>query len=166
MTDFERALAIVLKFEGGFVNDPLDKGGATNKGITQRVYDAFRTKKGLPLRSVELIEDAEVSEIYSTGYWVPIGGDSLSWPSNLVLFDCAVNAGPKQSIRLLQGVAGLPVDGQLGPNTLAAAKTASVEKLLLARCWFYCDLVRKDSTQQKFLPGWIYRTHQLFNLAK
>ena len=39
--NFERALAMVLRHEGGFVNHPNDPGGMTNKGITKKVYDAF-----------------------------------------------------------------------------------------------------------------------------
>ena len=35
--DFKSALKIVLLFEGGYVNDPLDTGGETNFGITKRV---------------------------------------------------------------------------------------------------------------------------------
>jgi lysozyme family protein len=47
VTPFGRALAFVLKVEGGYTNDPEDRGGATNKGILQRVYDIYRKAEGL-----------------------------------------------------------------------------------------------------------------------
>lgn len=34
MADVRKLLPFILKWEGEFVNDPLDKGGATNKGVT------------------------------------------------------------------------------------------------------------------------------------
>ena len=39
---YERSLQFVLEREGGRVDDPRDRGGRTNKGVTQRVYDAHR----------------------------------------------------------------------------------------------------------------------------
>ena len=44
---FKKALAFVLKWEGGYVNNPYDKGGATNKGITQNTYNAWLKSCGL-----------------------------------------------------------------------------------------------------------------------
>jgi lysozyme family protein len=93
MGDFGRALQFVLKWEGGFVNNPADPGGATNKGITQGVYDAWRRSKGLKPRSVEQIEQPEVEQIYRERYWNPINGDSLPAPVALAAFDLAVNSG-------------------------------------------------------------------------
>ena len=42
MSGFVQALPVVLRFEGGYADHPNDPGGATNKGITQAVFDAYR----------------------------------------------------------------------------------------------------------------------------
>lgn len=68
MSRFDDCLSHILKFEGGFVDHPADKGGATNKGITQAVYDAYRQTNR---RSVKFIEDNEVRDIYQSNYWFP-----------------------------------------------------------------------------------------------
>ena len=46
MTRFDECLPLVLVHEGGYVNHPKDPGGATNKGITQRTYDAWCKRQG------------------------------------------------------------------------------------------------------------------------
>ena len=38
MTEIKNLAPWILKWEGNFVNDPLDKGGATNKGVTIAVW--------------------------------------------------------------------------------------------------------------------------------
>ncbi|TIX97406.1 MAG: N-acetylmuramidase, partial [Mesorhizobium sp.] len=65
----KESLAKVLVHEGGYVNHRQDPGGPTNKGVTQRVYDAYRKGKGLPMRSVKHITMDEVYEIYDRQYW-------------------------------------------------------------------------------------------------
>ena len=54
---FDASLPFILRWEGGFVDHPADRGGATNKGVTQRVYDAWRARQGQAPRSVRLIEE-------------------------------------------------------------------------------------------------------------
>ena len=61
---FKKALKFVLKWEGGYVNDPDDKGGATNKGITQCTYNGWLKTKGLKPKDVKNITDVEVAQIY------------------------------------------------------------------------------------------------------
>lgn len=51
--EFEACLPFVLKEEGGYSNTPGDHGGATNYGIIQREYNAYRDKKGLILRAFD-----------------------------------------------------------------------------------------------------------------
>ena len=61
---FDTALAFALRWEGGYVNHPADPGGATNKGVTQRAYDAWRVRRGQTKRDVRAITGAEVHAIY------------------------------------------------------------------------------------------------------
>ena len=43
-SNFKNALKVVLEFEGGFVDNPIDPGGRTNYGITQEVYNNENTE--------------------------------------------------------------------------------------------------------------------------
>ena len=61
--DFERALDFVLEVEGGYTNDPVDRGGATNKGILQRVYDRYRKAEGLRPADVRRILNMEAGKL-------------------------------------------------------------------------------------------------------
>ena len=70
MSRFDDCFHCISDCEGGYVNDPLDRGGATNCGITQRTYNAWLTKNQLLLQSVEDITDAEVRDIYKDLYWL------------------------------------------------------------------------------------------------
>ena len=40
MAEIKKLAPWILKWEGNFVNDPLDRGGATNKGVTIAVWKA------------------------------------------------------------------------------------------------------------------------------
>ncbi len=69
---FAAALPFILRWEGGYVNDPDDPGGATNKGVTQRIYDDWRKRQGLPPRDVRQLEEAELQAIYEAGVLLSI----------------------------------------------------------------------------------------------
>ena len=107
---FLASLPFVLRWEGGFVDHPKDPGGRTNKGVTQRVYDAWRRRQGLPVRDVKGLEDTELHRIYEAGYWLPPRCDRLARRLDLVHFDTAVNMGPGRAVRFLQKAAGCGVD--------------------------------------------------------
>lgn len=98
-TLFRRALEFTLAYEGGYVDHPSDPGGATNLGVTQAVYDDWRTSRGLTTRSVRLIERSEAEEIYFHRYWIPSGAAELSAPVAVVVFDAAVNSGLSRALR-------------------------------------------------------------------
>lgn len=96
MRVFRLALAEILRWEGGFSDHPGDPGGATNRGVTQAVYDAWRRSRGKPIRSVREITNEEVEAIYYERYWVPI---AAYWEAQdrpgvaLYFFDTAVQHG-------------------------------------------------------------------------
>lgn len=158
---FSRALPRVLAHEGGYVNEPQDRGGATNKGITFRVYDAYRSRNGLPTRDVRQIEAAEVSAIYRFQYWDAVKGDELPPGLDYVLFDGAVNSGPSQSIKWLQRALGnVVVDGQMGQATLSAvAEHNDIPKLIHAVCDRRMAFLRALRTFPRFGQGWTSRVN-------
>ena len=158
---FSDSLAMVLQFEGGFVDNPDDPGGATNQGITQSVYDRFRTEHGVAVQSVRLIQANEVAAIYQTEYWLPAHCDALAPPLDAVVFDCAVNSGEGRAIRTLQQALGITDDGQWGPETQAATLVcdarAVASKYLDLRTMFYNAVAKARPASIEFLHGWLNR---------
>lgn len=165
MKGFDDALPLILQYEGGFADDPADPGGATNKGITQAVYDAWRSAKGQVRQSVQLISDQEVHDIYFRRYWQAGHCDALPWPLSLAHFDACVNAGTAQATKFLQRAAGIPDDGQWGPQTVAAGPSAPLADLLLERVRFYDLLVQGKPSLGKFFRGWVNRVLRLREAA-
>ena len=91
--NFERCLAVTLKWEGGYSNHPDDPGGPTMRGIIQREYDTWRKRQGKKLRPVRQIEESELRGIYRSEYWDAMDCDRLSAGLDLCVFDAAVNSG-------------------------------------------------------------------------
>lgn len=155
-TNFAPALQRVLAEEGGYSNHPRDPGGATNKGVIQRVYDGYRRGRGEAPRSVKLIADAEVTDIYRRQYWDKIQGDRLPPGIDLVVFDACVNSGPSQATKWLQRALGtVKVDGDLGEATVAAAIAHPDHCALIADiCARRLGMLQNLSTWDVFGRGW------------
>jgi lysozyme family protein len=165
-TDFKQALMLTLKYEGGYVNNPHDKGGETNKGITSKVYDNYRTKSRLPIQSVKLIKDNEVDTIYYTNYWCEASCDKIPKPLNILVFDFAVHSGPTRAVKYLQRLLNVNDDGVIGPKTLAALNLVEdlqdfCNEYLDARDDLFAGIVAHNNTQSIFLKGWLNRTISL-----
>jgi lysozyme family protein len=155
--NFQRALAAVLKHEGGYVNHPRDPGGATNKGVTQAVYDASRKLWGYGTRSVKFITDAEVSTIYRTQYWDAVAGDDLPEGLDYAVFDYAVNSGPSRSIKHLQIVIGVQADGKMGFVTHTAIRRMPVKRIIEDLCSIRMKFLKGLNTWDTFGRGWSSR---------
>lgn len=158
--NFRPSLTLVLAHEGGFVNHPADPGGATNFGVTQKVYDAFRRYHGLKPQSVRHIASSEVSEIYNKNYWRLVRGDSLPCGLDYAVFDFAVNSGVSRAVRYLQRLVGVEDDGAIGLMTLAAieAKAKADEEGLIAQyCANRMAFLRSLGTFKTFGKGWTRR---------
>ncbi len=100
--NFERCLAITLKWEGGYSNHPDDPGGPTMRGIIQREYDAWRKRHDRRLRPVRQIEEDELLAIYRTEYWDVMGCEDLPSGFDLCVFDAGVNSGVGRATQWLQ----------------------------------------------------------------
>jgi lysozyme family protein len=157
--NFERALAMVLRHEGGFVNDSRDLGGMTNKGITKKVYDAYMEKVTTE-QEMRDMPDNHVSEIYKKQYWDRVNADSLASGLDLSVFDWAVNSGCGRAVKALQKCVGVKQDGGLGPITLKSVNEHDAEELIemisVERETFY----RKLKTFEHFGKGWLRRNKE------
>lgn len=146
-----------LAHEGGYVDHPRDPGGATNRGVTQTVYDGHRRRLGLPIQSVRLISDDEVHAIYRTQYWDVVKGDDLPAGLDYAVFDYAVNSGPARAVRDLQRIVGAKVDGVVGEETLGKASSADAASVAIELCHVRMDFLRGLSTWATFGKGWTRR---------
>lgn len=153
------ALKLVLVSEGGYVNNPSDPGGATNKGVTQAVYDAYRRQQGAPTRSVKQITDAELEAIYGDQYWRTIHGDELPEGVDYAVFDYAVNSGPGRAVKDLQRCLGVKVDGVVGLGTMTALTAADDTRLIADLCNRRLRFLKSLRTWKTFGRGWESRVN-------
>lgn len=140
---FEKCLKQVLKWEGGYVKDPDDKGGATNKGITQSTYNRWLLAQGKTRKDVKFISDNEVKEIYYKNYWIASGCEKMTPKFAALCFDTAVNMGVGRVQEFLK-----------------AAQYKYPEKFIAARRAKYYEF-SKYGNQKKFLNGWLNRLNDL-----
>ena len=152
MSNFDRAIAIVLAEEGGYVNDPRDPGGETKFGISKRQY---------PDIDIAALTLSDAKDIYRRDYWDVCKCDYLPWPLCLFVFDSAVNQGVGAAVRMLQRALDVPQDGILGLRTMAAA--AKARPWHAARFMAF-RAMRYQSTRNfdRFGEGWLIR---LFRVA-
>ena len=155
MGDFDRALAVVLRFEGGYSNDPADHGGTTNRGVTQATYDEYRHLLELPCRPVAEIEPGEVEGVYRRLFWEPCGAEHLDWPMSLFVFDAAVNQGSARARTMLLAAQLADVSPAMELYALAAI-----------RRYLYLRTAMTDPTQRKFLAGWERRVDDLWKMVE
>ena len=158
-SNFEKALALVLEHEGGYVDHPKDPGGATNRGVTQAVYNAYRKIRGRGMQSVKFITDDELRAIYKFQYWDKVQGDFLPTGLDYAVFDFAVNSGVGRAAKYLQAVLGVAQDGQIGARTLAAI-TKPVNTIN-ALCDRRMGFLRNLRTFLTFGKGWSRRVQDV-----
>ncbi|WCM93098.1 N-acetylmuramidase [Acidovorax sp. NCPPB 2350] len=171
MASFDLYLPQLLRFEGGYVDDPADPGGATHYGITLATFQ----RCAQPLLGEQPTLDAlraltleQVGLIYRQEYWDKVDGDQIASQAMAeILFDFYVNAGDGAIVllqRTLQqlGATGLATDGEMGPATLNALEAADPEKVYAlyrqGRIDYYERLAAERPADDKFLQGWLART--------
>jgi lysozyme family protein len=166
--DFNAFLPILLGFEGGYVEDPTDPGGETNKGVTMSTFQQYAQELlGVDPTSDNLkaLTDDQAGTIYRTLYWNKIHGDDFAsqYLANIVC-DFFVNSGT-HATKLLQHVlnglgANLTEDGAIGPgslNALAAADQTQVYRnYKQGRIDYYTALGAK---YPQFVKGWLNRAN-------
>lgn len=157
----ETLLDGILEREGGFVNNPADRGGPTNYGITAATLGEWR-RLGRPATAEEVkaMPVSEARAIYTWRYIAPFASipfDEL----RAQLIDYGVNSGVTAATRALQRVLHVPVDGIIGPRTLAALMAQDWrfvnDALVAMRVRHFVLIAQHDPSQRDFFFGWIAR---------
>jgi lysozyme family protein len=135
-SNFDRALEFVLKWEGGYSNDPHDPGGETKYGINKASH---------PNVDIKNLTLEQAAVIYKNEYWDTCNCDDLKWPLDIIVFDTAVNMGQKRAMIFLQ-------------------ENESWQDYLFSRIGYYIKISPK--TKDRYLKGWINRVLDLFKEIK
>jgi lysozyme family protein len=140
MTD-DAILAGILRREGGYVNDPNDRGRCTNMGITIQTLREWR-RQPVTCDDVRAITRTEACDIYRARYLRPFDGVDEAVKGQVI--DIAVNAGVNRARALL---------------ALAQQQTARPlnTQLVIERLKHYARIVHGDPSQAEYLNGWIAR---------
>ena len=148
---FEKAVQLILKHEGGYVNDPKDPGGETKFGICKRSY---------PNIDINNLTEADAKAIYRKDYWDMCLCDALPYPIALLVFDTAVNMGTQTAIKILQKVSSVKVDGIIGPVTINKVKWMSEIELASSYSAERISRYMAIPTFDRFGTGWLKRSFE------
>jgi lysozyme family protein len=146
--NFDEALKLTLQFEGGFVNDRYDAGGATKYGITIATL-SHELGHRATVMDVKNLDIPTASAIYRKKYWNLIDGDNLPGGVDMLAFDIAVNSGPGRALDWLQECKG-------------KTPRQTVDYLDARRRSFY----RAINTFWRFGKGWMARENAVYSHAK
>ena len=163
MANFNLYFPHLLIYEGGYVDNPNDKGGPTKYGVTLANWIKYGYDKDndgdidkVDLKTIT-VEDA--SKIAKKYYWDNVKGDLINSQSVAeFIADWAYNSGTSTAIKKTQKLLGLIDDGIIGPKTLLAINSADpktlFERLKASRTAFVRAIVENNPKQGVFLKGW------------
>lgn len=175
MGRFDRSLKWTLNWEGGYSNDPDDPGGATMRGVTQRVYDAYQLSTGRVKAAVRDIAMPTVAKLYEIRYWNPCKAGAFQYPLAQAMFDTAVNFGVGRALQFFNQATGAGSQKKADAKSMAkirfiASSPSNIQLIIAVKI---CDLriayrharVKKAPRSVKFLKGWLRRDNALKDLV-
>lgn len=170
MANVNQLAPFILKWEGGFVNDPADLGGATNMGVTIGAWKSCGYDKDgdgdIDVDDLRLLTREDVvNRMLKPHYWDRWKADDIKSQSVANILVDWVWASGAHGIKIPQRLLGVSVDGIVGPKTLAAVNARNPRELFdmikIARFDFIEDICRKRPANNKFKRGWMNRINDI-----
>ena len=155
----------ILQWEGGFVNDPSDHGGATNMGVTIATWKQVGYDKDgdgdIDTDDIRLLTRADATIVLKKYYWDRWKADQIFNQSVADILVDWVWCSGKWGVVIPQRLLRVNNDGLVGPETIAAVNVSKQGdfhmKIRNARLAFINDIIRRDPSQVRFKQGWINR---------
>lgn len=159
MANIDLLVPKILKYEGGYVNNPFDKGGATNMGVTLATWQHL----GHPTATEEDIKNLTPDDFKMVlrTYWNQWQADRIENQSIAeILVDWVWGSGV-WGIKIPQRILGVADDGQVGNKTIEALNAANqadlFNEIMQHRKYFLEEIVANNSSQSIFIQGWLNR---------
>ena len=166
MADINKLVPFILRWEGEFVNDPDDLGGATNKGVTIATWKQVGYDKDgdgdIDVKDLRLITEKDmVDRVLKPYYWDRWRADEIKSQSVANILVDWVWASGAYGIRLPQQLLGVKIDGIVGTQTIAAVNDCDpkelFDKIMNERIAFIDRICISRPANKKFKNGWINR---------
>ena len=168
MNNYREAIELVIKHEGGYVKDPLDRGGETYKGISRRFFPKWEGWEIVDIDHFDDRLDDLVVEFYKEYFWDPLKLSNVEddFVASM-LMNVGVNQGKKSVAKKIQRILGVTQDGIIGPVTIGklneANRDAFVYQFIIETVDLYTHIINKDRSQKKFITGWLNRAMSLYS---
>jgi lysozyme family protein len=156
ISNWQKSFELMLKSEGGYVNNPADPGGMTNLGVTKATWENWVGRESDEAEMRGLTPE-KVEPLYKNKYFDAVRGDELPMGLDYLMFDFAVNAGAGRAIKTLQTAVGVTPDGGFGPMTMAAVQAVDPNELIERFSQAKEDFYRSLTTFATFGKGWLNR---------
>ena len=168
MASSSKLVPFILQWEGGFVNDPLDLGGATNKGITIGTFTEYKKRKGLKAPTVQdlkNISNEDWHEVFKGLYCDRWKAEEIKNQSVANILVDWVWASGSHGIRRPLRLLGVTADGVVGSKTIAALNAknpAELFRMIKAdRIKFIDEICEKRPANNRFKKGWLNRINAI-----
>ncbi len=152
-SNFDAALARVLRHEGGFSNHPSDPGGATNFGVTIATYARFKGR-AVTVAEMRAMPLADAKAIYKANYWNALRCDELPAGLDFAVFDYGVNSGTGRAAKVLQRLLGLTANGVITDAVIARVREENPSRVISRLCDERLAFLKSLKTWPVFGAGW------------
>ncbi len=169
MASYKYHVDFLLRWEGGYVDDPKDKGGATNMGVTLATWK----KIGYDIDGDGIITKNDIRKLTRCDfeyvvrhYWNRINGNKIQNQNVAnIIFDWFWHSG-NVAIKKVQQILGVRADGIIGKITLRAINDYRDQQGLFykirdRRLLFIDRIIKNNPSQKKFERGWKRRIRAL-----